>query len=138
MQDAWRAIGVEVTPRALEFAALIEAIDDRSNFEVALLGFSWDATFIQDAMFGCDQYQGGFNDMKYCNPELDEINDEAKRTFDEEARRELLIEASNIVNDELPVGGDALPQAHAGYSDRLQNYMPSTWGVDLTYVWIQQ
>ena len=38
-------------------------------------------------MFGCDQYQVGFNDMKYCNPELDEINAEAKRTFDEEARR---------------------------------------------------
>ena len=54
-------------------------------------------------MFGCDQYQVGFNDMKYCNPELDAINDEAKRTFDEDARRELLIQASNIVNDEQPV-----------------------------------
>ena len=59
-------------------------------------------------MFGCDQYQVGFNDMKYCNPELDEINDQAKRTFDEEARRELLIQASNIVNDEQPVGDDVL------------------------------
>jgi hypothetical protein len=29
-------------------------------------------------------------------------------------------------------------QAHAAYSDRLRNYIPSTWGVDLTYVWIQQ
>ena len=77
---------------------------------MALLGFSWDATFIQDAMFGCDQYEGGFNMVKYCNEELDEINAEAKRTFDEEARRELLIEASNIVNDESAGGGDALLQ----------------------------
>ncbi len=104
MQDAWAAIGVEATPRSLEFPALIEATTTNPDFEIALYGFGWDATFIQDAMFGCDQYQVGFNDMKYCNPELDEINDQAKRTFDEEARRELLIQASNIVNDEQPVG----------------------------------
>ena len=35
------------------------------------------------------RYQVGFNDMKYCNPELDEINAEAKLTFDEAARRDL-------------------------------------------------
>ena len=63
-------------------------------------------------MFGCDQYQVGFNDMKYCNPELDAINDEAKRTFDEDARRELLIQASNIVNDEQPVGVLYFSQDH--------------------------
>jgi peptide/nickel transport system substrate-binding protein len=137
-QDAWRAIGVDVTPRSLEFAALIEATTTDPSFEMALYDFFWDATFIQDAMFGCDQYQVGFNDMKYCNPELDEINDEAKRTFDQDARRELLIEASNIVNDEQPVAVLHFFQDHAAYSDRLQNYIPSTWGIDLTYVWIQQ
>jgi hypothetical protein len=25
-----------------------------------------------------------------------------------------------------------------GYSDRLQNFIPSAWGSDLSYVWIQQ
>ncbi|MBW3631736.1 MAG: hypothetical protein KY456_01775 [Chloroflexi bacterium] len=138
MQDAWADIGVDATPRALEFPALIEATTTDPSFEIALYGFSWDATFIQDAMFGCDQYQVGFNDMKYCNPELDEIHDQAKRTFDEDARRELLIQASNIVNDEQPVAVLHFSQAHAAFSERLQNYTPSTWGVDLSYVWIQQ
>ncbi|MEZ4565390.1 MAG: hypothetical protein R2853_21950, partial [Thermomicrobiales bacterium] len=101
-------------------------------------GFSWDASFIQDAMFGCDQYQVGFNDMKYCNPELDEINDQAKRTFDEAERRDLLIEASNIVNDEQPIAVLHFSQAHAAFNDALQNYTPSTWGVELNQVWIQQ
>ncbi|MBA3450279.1 MAG: hypothetical protein H0T18_03590 [Chloroflexia bacterium] len=138
MQDAWKAIGVDMTPRSLEFPALIEATTTNPTFEVALYGFSWDASFIQDAMFGCDQYQVGFNDMKYCNEELDAINDEAKRTFDEDARRELLIEASNIVNDEQPVAVLEFSQAHVGYNDVLQNYKPSTWGVSLSQVWIQQ
>src|SRR5215207_441316 len=88
--------------RELEFPALIEATTTDPSFEIALYDFFWGPTFIQDAMFDCEQYQVGFNDMKYCNEELDAIFDEAKRTFDEEARRELLIEASNIVNEDLP------------------------------------
>jgi peptide/nickel transport system substrate-binding protein len=138
MQDAWSAVGVNATPRSLEFPALIEATTTNPTFDVALYGFSWDASFIQDAMFGCDQYQVGFNDMKYCNPELDEINDQAKHTFDEAERRDLLIEASNIVNDEQPVAVLNFSQGHSAYNDALQNYAPSTWGIDLNQVWIQQ
>ena len=138
VQDAWSAVGVDATPRALEFPALIEATTTNPTFEIAFYRFSWDASFIQDAMFGCDQYQVGFNDMKYCNPELDEIFAESKRTFDEDARRELLIQASNIVNDEQPVAVLVFEKGHVAFNESLQNYRPGTWGVDLTQVWIQQ
>ena len=138
LQDAWSGIGVAATPRSLEFPALIEATTTNPTFEMALYGFSWNASFIQDFMFGCDQYQVGFNDMKYCNEELDAIYNQAKRTFDEEARRELLIQASNIVNDEQPVAVLYFNQDHDGFRDVVQNYRPSTWGEDLTQVWIQQ
>ena len=138
MQDAWRAIGVEMTPRAMEFSALVEIVTGDHNFEVAMLGFGWDASFIQDAMFGCEQYEGGFNMVRYCNERVDELNNQAKRTFDEDARRELVVEATNIVNEDLPVGVMHFRKAISGYSDRLQNFEPSSWGVDITYVWIQQ
>ena len=138
MQDAWKAIGVQMTPRAMEFSAMIQVLTGDHNFDIALLGFAWDATFIQDAMFGCTQYEGGFNMVKYCNPEVDKLNAEAKRTFDEDARKELIIEATNIVNNELPVTVMHFSKANTGYSDRLQNFEPSSWGVDLSYVWIQQ
>ena len=137
-QDAWRAVGVDAQPRALEFPALIEATTTNPTFDIAFYRFGWDASFIQDAMFGCDQYQVGFNDMKYCNPELDEIFAESKRTFDEDARRELLIQASNIVNDEQPVGILVFENGHVAFNDALQNYLPGTWGLDLSQVWIQQ
>jgi peptide/nickel transport system substrate-binding protein len=138
LQDAWRVIGVDMTPRSLEFPALIEATTTNPTFELAGYSFLWDATFIQDAMFGCDQYQVGFNDMRYCNEDVDALNAEAKRTFDEEARRDLLIQVSNIVNDDQPIGVMYFVQRVFGFSDRLQNYVPSTWGIDYVYVWIQQ
>lgn len=139
MQDAWREIGVDMTPRATEFASLVDIITGERNFDMAYLLFNWDATFIQDAMFGCDQVPpGGFNFVSYCNEGLDELFAESKRTFDEAARREMLIEASNIVNEELPVAVLHFGEAIAGYREELQNFEPSSWGIDATYVWIQQ
>ena len=138
MQDAWRAVGVDAQPRAMDFPALIEVLTVDHTWEMALLGFAWDATFLQEAVFGCDQYEVGFNDMKYCNEELDAIFDEAERTFDLDARRDLLIQASNILNEEQPVAVLYFNQDHIGYNSALQNYIPSTWGVDLRQVWIQQ
>lgn len=139
MQDAWREIGVDMTPRATEFASLVDIITGERNFDMAYLLFNWDATFIQDAMFGCDQVPpGGFNFVSYCNEGLDELFAQSKRTFDEAARREMLIEASNIVNEELPVAVLHFGEAIAGYREELQNFEPSSWGIDATYVWIQQ
>jgi peptide/nickel transport system substrate-binding protein len=139
MQDTWGEIGIDVQPRAMEFAAMVDVLTTSRDFDVALLGFSWDASFIQDSMFGCNQVPpGGFNFVSYCNEELDVLNKEATRTFDEEARRELVIEATNIVNEELPVGVMFFSKANIGYREELQNFEPSSWGVDLNYVWIQQ
>ncbi len=138
MQDAWRAIGVDMTPRALEFAALVDTITGDHAFDIAFLGFSWDASFIQDAMFGCTQYEGGFNVMRYCNEKVDAINAEAKRTLDDDARRALVIEATNLVNDDLPVAVLHFTNDYVGYSTRLQNYRPTAWETDIQYVWIDE
>ncbi len=139
VQDAWKAVGIDAQPRSLEFPALIEATTTDPTYSVAAYGFSWDATFIQDAMFGCAQYQVGFNDMRYCNPPLDEINAEAKVTFDDAARRDLLIEASNIVNEELPVLVLHFSKALGAAHDRVQNIAPNTWGgIPINYRWIKE
>ncbi|MCC6315931.1 MAG: hypothetical protein IT337_18180 [Thermomicrobiales bacterium] len=139
LQDAWKAVGVDAAPKSLEFPAMIEATTTDPSFAVALYGFQWDATFIQDAMFGCNQYQVGFNDMRYCNPDLDKINAQAVVAFDEAQRRALLIQASNIVNEDLPVLVLDFGKSIVAYSDRVQNYAPNTWGgTPLTYLWLEQ
>jgi len=136
MQDAWRAIGVDAAPRAVEFAALIDTITGDHAFDIALLGFSWDASFIQDTMFGCAQYEGGFNVVRYCNEAVDELNAQAKRALDDDARRELIVAATDLVNEDLPVTVLHFSNDNVGYSARIQNYQHTTWGTDMSYVWI--
>ncbi|MGH2558107.1 MAG: ABC transporter substrate-binding protein [Thermomicrobiales bacterium] len=139
MQDAWSQIGVAMTPRTLEFPALIEATTtEGGDWQMALYGFNWDATFIQDAMFGCEQYLVGFNDMKYCNPALDEIHAQARAELDQDARRALLIEAANVVNEEQPVGIMHFDVNTSGYSDRVHNLFPGPWGgPGISIVWVE-
>jgi peptide/nickel transport system substrate-binding protein len=141
LQDAWRAVGISIIPKSLEFPALIEATTTNPTFEMALYGFGWDSSFIQDVMFGCDQYQVGFNDMRYCNPELDALADRIKTTLDQEARRELMIEYSNIVNDEQPVGILYFRVENVAQNNRLHNVFPSAWGgtwagPGIEYFWV--
>ena len=76
--------------------------------------------------------------VKYCNKRVDELNAQAKRTFDEVERRKLIIEATNIVNDELPVGVMHFSKGIFGYTDRLQNYKRGPWGVYFEYLWMQE
>lgn len=138
MQDAWQDVGVDAQPTSLDFPALVGTITEDHTFDMAFLGFGWDATFIQDLMFGCDQYEGGFNVVRYCNPQLDEINARAKRTLPEAPRRELVIAATDMINEDLPVGILHFIDANIGYSTRLQNFQPTAWGLDLSSIWIRQ
>jgi peptide/nickel transport system substrate-binding protein len=137
LQDAWRAIGVEMTPRSLEFPALIEATTNNPTFQAAQYSFGWDATFIQDPMFGCAQYQVGFNDMKYCNPELDALHAQAKREFDDARRRDLLIQAANMVNEDVPIAVLYFARGIVAHSTRVHNFFPGPGGTPgMQYVWV--
>jgi len=137
LQDAWSQVGIGITPRGLEFPALIEATTTTPTFEVAFYGFNWDASFIQDVMFGCDQYQVGFNDMRYCNPELDALADRIETTLDQDERAALLIEYSNIVNEEQPIGVLYFDEGISAWNNRLHNIFPSAWGgAGVDYLWV--
>lgn len=144
MADAWSEIGVAMTPEPVDFTTvLVPAITESFDFQVALLGLSWGTSGDQSSMFHSRSIDGaGLNMTRYINPEYDAISDEANRTIDPEARRELLIQASNIANDDLPVAVINFTKGRNGYNNRMQNYKPTATSVgpiwSLPYVWIKE
>jgi peptide/nickel transport system substrate-binding protein len=143
MQEAWAAIGAEMVPDGVDFSdALLPIITGPApshDYETILLAFNWDATADQSAMFSTESYNGGFNFMKYSNPEVDRLNAEANQTIDPDLRRQLLIESANLVNEDLPLNIILFRKDRTAYNVRMHNYFPNALGGifwPLQYVWV--
>ena len=83
----------------------------------------------------------GFNAMKYSNPEVDELLAAANVELDPERRREILIDAQNLVNNDLPVGILAFRQDIDAFNVRIKNWNPNAYAGllwSLPYVWVEE
>jgi peptide/nickel transport system substrate-binding protein len=142
IQEQWAAVGIEANPNGVDFnAVLVPAITESFDYDVVLLGFSWSVDGDQSAMFSSDQYKEGFNFMKYSNPEVDRLNEEANRELDPERRVELLIESANLVNDDAPVGIISFRQDRDAYAVRWQGFHPNDyagWQWPFQFMWTEE
>jgi peptide/nickel transport system substrate-binding protein len=140
MRDYWKALGIAAKPTPVSFRdELVPVLTDTFDFQMVALGFTWDATGDQSPMFG-SAYKGvGYNAVGYANPDYDRLADAANRETDPDARRELLIRASNIVNDDLPVGILWFRRDGTASSVRVHNFSPNgrsaLWS--LRWVWVE-
>lgn len=140
MQQAWLAVGIEMIPTSVPFPTLSNN-SETGNFHMAVAGFNWDVDGSQEIMFGCESVPpAGFNRMNYCNPEYDELAAQARTELDPDRRIDLLIEASNIVNDEAAVGIMVFRKSIIGFSPRLHNFFPNGYGTvwSIAKVWVEQ
>jgi len=138
MQEAWRAVGIEAIPTSVPFPTLSDAAD-AGTYQGIVQGFSWSVDGAQIQMYGCDYTPpAGFNSMRYCNPEFDKLEIAAITELDHEKRIDLLIQASNIVNDEAATGIIVFRQSIVGSTPRLHNYIPNGYGTvwSLPRVWV--
>ncbi len=123
-QDFWKAVGVDAQPTSVDFdTVLIPAITETFDYQMCMLAFDWASpSGDQSAMFGTDSYGAGFNFMKYSNPAYDEANTAASTTLDPKERFDLLVKASNIVNDDAPIIINWFRKDRTGYNKRMVNF----------------
>jgi len=125
MQEFWREIGVEATLQTEEWGAFLSRLTETFDFEVLLVGFSWDIDPDQKAMWHTDSYPDSFNMSKYSNPELDEILDAALQTTDVEERKELYFQMQEIVAEDLPNVILYFRKVLFGVNKRVKNMIPT-------------
>lgn len=140
IQESWAAVGAEVELNGIPFDELVTVLTETHDYDIILLGFSWGPSGNQDIMFGCASYEGGFNTMRYCNEEYDRLHQEMIREFDDERRREMQIQLSNMVNDDAPIGIIRFTIANTGHNVRLKNYYANDFGFlwSIPWVYIQE
>lgn len=125
MQEAWRQIGVEMMPHLEPFPALVERITKTFDFEVMMIGFSWGISPDQSNMWACDAYPSGFNMVKYCNPDVDDLLAQALSEPDIEKRIELYTEFQNTLLPDLPMAVVDFPQKIIAVNNRIHNMDPN-------------
>jgi peptide/nickel transport system substrate-binding protein len=140
VQEYWKAIGVDAQPNPVDFGqVLVPALTTNFDFQVVFLGFNWDATGDQSAMFHTDSYGAGFNAVKYSNPDVDAAIDAANKELDQAKRVELLIQANDLINEDLPVAVLWFRKDRTAYNLRMHNYLPNApggllWSIPFVYV----
>jgi peptide/nickel transport system substrate-binding protein len=137
LQEAWAAIGVEMEPRAT--SSMLDVLESH-DFQIALLALPLSTDGSQTINYSCGAYNNGFNFMKFCDQEWDALDQQQRREFDPAKRRELLIQQSEIVWQQQPVGVIRFGVARTGYSTRLHNFYPTGYGLlwSLPYVWVAE
>ena len=125
MQEYWKVVGVEMTPQPEPFQQLVSRITETFDFETFLVGFGWDATPDQSAMWACDSYKAGFNMVKYCNPKVDDLLKKAAAEPDQKKRIELYTEFQNALLADVPMGVTIFSQGITGVNKRVHNYFPN-------------
>ena len=123
-------IGIKVEIRALEWATFINEFVDKRRFEAVILG--WSIGFDPDQY---DIWNSGktkekeFNFVSYSNPEVDELLENGRRTFDIEKRKKAYYRIQEILAEDLPYiflyVPDATPIVHA----RFKGIKPSPIGI---------
>ena len=140
IQQAWAEIGVEMSAVEQPITTLLDNANART-FDALLLDFVWFVDGDQGSLFRCDAMPpNGFNQTGYCNPEFDRLNDLQLLELDVERRNQLLIEQSNIANDEVAIGMLFFDQAIVASAPRLNNYFPNGYGIlaSLPRVWVEE
>jgi len=140
MQQVWGEVGVEMIPVSQPFPTLVDN-QENGTFAASLIGFSWDVFGGQGDMYRCDAVPlAGFNDMRYCNPRYDELDDLQRRELDQEKRIEILIEQTNIINDEQANSVLVFAKDVVGSQPRLHNFLPNGYSTfwSIPYVWVEQ
>ena len=93
--------GFDVSLKTMEFATLLDQ-ETAGNYQIART--DWSGRVDPDGdihlFVTC---KGGLNDMKYCNPEVDRLLNEARLTTDSAVRKQKYDAANAILSQDLPI-----------------------------------
>ena len=105
LQQQWRAAGIDLEIRPLEFATLLSD-SIKGNFQINLLrwvGANNDPDIFDFVYSSTRIPPDGANRARYRNPEVDKLTAEIKVEMDQEKRKALCSQVQKIVAIDLPI-----------------------------------
>jgi peptide/nickel transport system substrate-binding protein len=124
MQQQWKDIGVDASPRAIAFQTLVTQIRSTKTFQIILIGIANGDTDPDQTTLWTTKGIGsaGLNGMSYSNPQVDQLMNDALQTTDRNKRKPIYAQIQNILADELPAPILFYPNSLWGINKRVQNF----------------
>lgn len=128
----WRLakVGIKVDIKALEWSTFINEFIDKRRFEAVILGWSISLDPDQyDIWFSGKTKEKEFNFVSYNNPEVDELLEKGRRTFNIAERKKAYFRIQEILADELPYIFLYVPDATPIVNARFRGIKPAPIGI---------
>ena len=135
LQDDWTRLGLKVNYRPQTFQSLIERLTTTFDWDAVVMGFT--GSF--DPNNGSNLLRSSGN-LHMWNPsqktpatpweaEIDRLLDEGAAELDLEKRRRAYFRIQEILHHELPLIETVRQKVATAYSDTLENFVPTVWGL---------
>jgi peptide/nickel transport system substrate-binding protein len=103
MQQSWKDIGVDATPKLIQFPQLVTEIVSTRDFDMFLVGFSWGQDPDEAPLFHSrNTAPGGFNGADFKNADVDAALDGALATLDKNKRKDFYYKFQDVMSDQVP------------------------------------
>jgi peptide/nickel transport system substrate-binding protein len=127
MQQQWKDVGVQATPKTEEWNAFLNRITKSKDFDIFLVGFSWGPDPDESTMWTTESQKGGFNMNSYSNPQVDKLLLDAVKEVNQDKRKALYHEVDKLVLEDLPSPIMIFDKALVGVNKRVQNLDPNAF-----------
>lgn len=120
-------VGINLKLVTMEFATMVSA-GVEGNYQAEYIG--WSGRIDPDGNLHTFVHtDGGNNDAKYSNPEVDRLIDEARTITDPAERKALYAEANKILTEDLPIAYMYSNSWLYGHTDKLEGFAPIADGL---------
>jgi len=138
MQQNWQAIGVDLTPRQIQFAQLVTEITNTRDFDIILVGFNFTQDPDQAQLFSsAGTAPGGFNGFDFKNAEVDRILNQAVVTVDQAKRKQLYFQYQDLMQQQLPAPILYFQKNNYGVNKRVQGFGFGTFNQYAARPWMK-
>ena len=130
VQDYLNRVGVNVEVQALEWASFLEATDAAEPDWDIYLG-AWRATIEPHAMHSIwiEESIPNLNAVAYINKEVEQLFEEAGKTYDTEVRKEKYQEIQKIIAEDAPYVFLFYQKAWSGQNHRIKGIETTALGI---------
>jgi peptide/nickel transport system substrate-binding protein len=124
IQNQLKKVGVQATPRVLEFNTLVEETNS-GEFDATVTGFTLDTSLDLTGNFHSRSIADGSNIMRYTNPEVDRLLEQIAGQTDPEGARPLFGRLQEILHRDQPVTFLWESQRLSPINKRIQDAKPN-------------